>query len=1005
MVSFLHSIAEAYCETGVNFENTLFLFPNKRSGTFFLRDIRKILSEKGVDLSIMPAVTTISDFVEETSGLVVANRIVLLFRLYLCYLELVDKGLSLDNINGDENLSFEAFRNWGETVLSDFNTVDQYLGDPEEIFENVKNFRSIASQYLTEEQIEVMKDYFGHDYFEANDEFWRDFDLEEEESSELKKKFILLWRIMYPLYEKFIKNLTNDGLTSPGYAYRKAYEVISEKGIEAVPYNKIVVIGFNALNLAEYSIFRELADLKNPETGENFADFFWDATGPVFKGNKNSASRFVRENIKKFPCPDWALPYLKESDKNEMPEIKIIASPSDSAQTKITGELLLELKKNLKTEDEFKKANVAVVLPDERLLIPMLYSVPNEIGNINLTTGYSFRLSSVYSFLQIIRRAAANISESKKTGERHFFNKDLRLLFSHPLSRLVFGSKEIDDFRSWMDNSHIVRPKFSDIIRYIPEAEAFLNFPISEGPIENIINYYENIINTLRKKIEDLKGKKERSRLVVSDLNKASDVLAVLKDIVSSYDVKLMPLTFARLYERDLANETIKFEGEPLKGLQVMGTLETRALDFDYLYILSMNEGVMPAKSRTKSFIPDTLRRGYGLPPSNYAEEIFAYYFYRMISRAKSVTLIYDARTGGSSKSAGVSRYIQQLRHVFAKGKIKEISKRFQFADKESKNADIAKTPEIKAMLEEFLKPDGKYLSATYLSTYRECQVRFFLQRVLKLDTDPEPGETISDITLGNILHEIMMELYLKPDEQQKLLERPKLIEKIDLEKILKNEEALSEKIKQKINHHHFKKINLDEPLEGSSLMISEEILNMVKKMVEHDLKLAPFEIYGAEIRDTKRITLPSGKQVNFNFAIDRLDVIDYKGTKRLRIVDYKTGSRKRNADNLEELFDGDYKSEQLFQLFVYAWLLQQTDIEGVENIMTEIYYVPDMENNAPGFPKINNKLVEGFGEYNKEFSEKIEKMLDSIFEDEYFKESSRETECEKCAFKLMCGK
>lgn len=1010
MLPFLKTIAKAYASRYSDLSEVCFLFPNKRSGTFFQKYLKE---EYHAHVALSPEIKTISDFVADVSEKVVGSRLDMLFILYDCYRELM--GITPEDEEKDGVINFDSFIGWGETVLSDFNETDLYMVNPEEIFKNVKDYREISSTFLTAEQRRVMEEYFGHTDPGDPGRFWKNFDKEEGDLSEVKQRFIHLWRVMYPLYEQFNERMGEESLTTTGGMYRAAAKRLETEGRDILPYKKIVAVGFNALSTSEQAIFSRLREFDGYEGFDSFADFFWDATGPVLNGADNSASRFVGSNIKAFPCPEWARNFLKLSDTDTLPEnIRVAASPSNAAQTKIAGKMLSELRGRL-SGDAFKNAKVAVVLPDENLLLPMLYSLPAGMGDVNLTMGYPFRLTSVVPYVTLLRKLQYNMRATG--GEIQFLGKDLKLFLSHPFSHALFGSDVVSAILRYIRERHKITVGLAELEDIAGSDAALLRGPDKTATPHEAITYMEKVLSKVAEKLPGSETMIVKTRLEISHIRIYIDYLRRLKDILKVYGMRMSPSTVYRLADRLLAGEKVGFEGEPLTGLQVMGTLETRSIDFEHIFILSANERILPMRARKRSFIPDSLRHAYGMPPSNYAEGIFAYYFYRMISRAKEVTLIYDARSGGGVRSGDVSRYVQQLRYLFAKDRMKEEDWKFILSGKIPTEPLVEKTSEIKERLDDYLRDGGRNLSASALQAYRECQVRFFYRSVLGINDDPEPSEFIDAITAGNILHEVMEKIYLPGGGKGKLLLPPVEITPEKIESLLKDRDGINKLVTRSVNRQHFrlKGEELDTPLRGSAEMVAERIQQQVERVLRHDMDLAPFTIHGLELSDNMKIELKDGRKVNFRFAIDRLDRIKTPIGEQLRIVDYKTGSIKLEAATFDEVFDGDFKSEQVFQLFTYAWLLGQLrDIPfSTKDVRMEIYDVNGIEKGEINLPKIGKSDADGnitgkpekimsYAEYSDLFDEGMRNMVEEIFSDIPFKACS-EDRCSLCSFRTLC--
>ena len=960
--------------------------------------MRKYLLEYGVKTEDLPHILTISEFMGQIARKTEAGRIDQIFTLYNAYLEVIEEKSDYYR----KETEFEAFRGWGELLLSDFNTVDLYMADPSEIFKNVKDYREIATDYLSEDQKEVMKEYFGIEGDTDHGKFWKNFE-KETELSNLKKEFLNLWQILFPLHKKFIKKLKDRGLGTTGSIYKEATLKLQENGREAIPYRKVIAIGFNALSEAERRTFKVLENQEGYPGYENFIDFIWDSAGPILESDYFRASRFVDYNKKHFPSPEWIEEILQRETTETYPEITIISSPTNTAQTKVAGEIL----EKFRTPEGHKiinDAEVALVLPDETLLPNMIFSIPDDLGDINLTMGISLRQTPIASFMALLRRLFSGFRETKQS--KLFYIKDLRIFSAHPYSSIIMG-EESKDFLDFLKNTRKVTVSLSEIESLLPSIKEVFDMPAKKKTkLSNIFKWLYSIFDILEEKIsinEEKKGCDED----LAQIKIYREYINELEEALNNYKITPNTLSLLQMIEKSVASEKIGFEGEPLRGLQVMGTLETRTLDFRHVIILSMNEGIMPRKAVANTFIPETLRKEYGLPPARYTEEIFGYYFYRLISRAETVTLIYDGRIVTGLRG-GISRYLLQLKQYVPKDKVKEEHWQYRLQSRKAEVSTVEKNEKIKNLLENFSSTDElrKNLSASSLNSYRECQVKFFLQNILNLTADPERGEFMDAITIGDVLHEVMMDLYMPQEMQKMLLKKPIVINPEYLQEILDHPEIIENLTIRKIKKIYYRDNGEGYDLEsGVSKIIAEEIVQLVKTIVEYDKTLAPFRLYGCEISRNIRVTLSTGRTVNFRFAIDRLDEIEIDGKQRLRIVDYKTGARKRRAESLEEVFAGGYGSEQIFQLFTYAWLLDKTGMEGSQDVMTEIYYVPDLINKTGGLPEIAGEKVTSYSEYSQEFSDKLENMVESIFESRSFEQTKDAGLCEYCGFKTYCSR
>lgn len=1013
MIAFLKALAAAYASRYEDMSGLLFLFPNKRSGTFFLKHLCDVVS--GRRPRIAPRVMTISDFVSSVGRRDIAPRIDQIFRLYRHYCGICEA-------RGAEPVEFDRFRGIGDVVLSDFSEVDQYGVDPEAVFGNVEDFREISTDFLTDEQKDVIEEYFGRKVSaDAVGRFWKNFEGNCRSAS--KDRYLYLWQMLLPLYNELTASLDEQGLTTQGGAYRHAAMRLSELGREALPdCRKVVVAGFNALSVMEMRIFRELESLRD-DSGEPFADFFWDGTGPVLSPDSvlsegvASASRFISINRKMFPSPPWAGQAMAPASTDSFPAyIETVASPGNSQQAKIAGEIVERLRQELPPA-EFASARVAVVLPDEGLLLPLLYALPADDGRggggVNLTMGYKLRLTSAMTFVRLL--LDCHFSHRDSGGETGYYHEPVRQLLAHPFCHKIVGSKPIADIISFLNNHHVYAVTLSMLREFSSEAADLLAPFGDNDPPQATIERLDAVMKLVEERLESdgsmIKGDLDREHIAVY-----REALRRLGEALEDYGISMRPSTVFSMTDRLLAGETVTFEGEPLNGLQVMGLLETRSLDFDYIVVCSLNERVVPMRRRKRTFIPDAIRCGFGMPPSGYEESIFSYYFYRMISRARRVWLIYDARASSGMRSGGVSRYILQLRHLAGLGLLgqthfRETEYTYRISSGSGRKSDVHKTEDIRRRLEDFTRNgSGCRLSASALRTYMKCQARFYYENVLKIRTDRQPSEYIDAITHGDVLHGLMMNLYLPSEKREVFLENPVIVTAEMLDSISADAGRIRKETVRLINRHHFHfpEDRLDTPLTGAADMVADMIVRQAGIIIDRDRSLAPFELYGCEIRHTMQFPV-GGRNVNMTYAIDRLDRISVGGRKVLRIVDYKTGRVHLTADDIDGVFSGDYKADNIFQLMLYSRLLTESGYRLPENeaetgIRMEIYDVTKLGSGKESLPEIGGETVHGHLVTSRDFDRRLECMISEIFESPVFK-SVDEDGCSLCLLRQLCGK
>lgn len=1054
MKPFLKSLAEGYVTRyqnplqprPIDLSEICFVFPNKRAGAFFL----KYLAELTSSTVLAPEITNITDFVTMLSGRQMDSRLDMLIQLYKCYVRLLAPDTAMSDL--PDTLSFDNFRIWGDTVLRDFSDVDMHDVDASEIFSNLNDFRTIATDYLTDEQKEVVEQYFGKQLYESTDKFWREFtvppvngygsDEENEDydktagaevSEPLKKpgkarnKFIYLWQILSPLYDLFTARLDNGGLATPGRVYRMAKERLEEYGRKIIPYRKVVMVGFNALSASERGIFAALRDIDDDGEeydGDSFADFVWDSTGPILSDRDNPAGRFVAVNRKKFPEPAWLKPFMAQSDTNELPQyMEQIASPSNALQAKIAGEELKDMYVAMENAEKgsgvevLNEARVAVVLPDESLLIPVLYGLPSVLGAPNLTMGYPLKETSLSTFVALLRNVQTTQRYSK--GGRGFGSAELYRFFAHPLTHAILGTSVINRFKNDMISKRRLVVTQSDMKDLSDRAKRLLSPISSSATIGEVSSYMNEVLEMVAEAMSGGRSTLVRNSLEYEHARMWQQALSHLTDVVRRYEVEMKPTTFLYEAERLLTGETVPFTGVPLEGLQIMGLLETRLLDFEHIIVLSMNDKIMPQRVRQRTFIPDSLRRGYGMPPSNYQETIFSYHFYRLISRAKTVRLVYDARIGLSG--GGPSRYLHQLDMLYARGILKHSERKLPVGHVLPHYESSGKNDNALAVLDRYKAgaPSPKVFSATSLKKYCVCPLKFYLEVIWGIRTDIEDGEKMSAIMYGDIFHKLMERVYMPEGyhAQEALYEIPIRVTGETIEKLLDDRDGLHRMVCRTINEMYYKLdgSELDTPLPPASAIIAEGLLLQLESALRHDLRLSPFELLGCETGGDLSYQVNDDLMLNVRFKIDRIDRVsvgrDESGRERyeVRLVDYKTGYVDVMRNSFEEFFVNMPPSDATFQLMFYAemlsrwpqWRKRYGDCE-----LALIVYDMRKPNrvNELRLPMISGREVSHYNEVRDEFNTGLRDMLSEIYRpDKVFEAMPEDTKCNFCSFKVMC--
>lgn len=970
--------------------------PHKRGVTYMCKYFEEVMADRLMRLpnaGELPEILTISEFVERMSGLKRASRLQLLFTLFDAYRRL-GKG---------ETADFEKFRLWGETVVSDFNDVDMYEADPHALYRNLADYNDIETDYLTEEQRRVIEKYFGVERpGEHVAGFWKHFN----NGGEIERRFLSLWTMLAPLYEEYTRLLAEKGLSYPGMAFKRACRRIEEGEPLFGDCERVLFVGFNALSTAERHLFRAVGECRSPAAGGlSLADYFWDAPGPALaEDSPVEAGRFLRRNAADFPCSIPGM--LSPSDLKGFPTVmKEIACPGNTAQAKVISALLSEIITG-SGKPYIEPARVAVVLPDEGLLFPVYHSIPSDLAaTVNLTMGYPLRLTSVSAFVSLLKNLYTRVRSTE--GQYKFFGKDITSVLAHPLMRIMAGHEAVNRLQGFMIERRLYFASAEELLTPFKEAEdseaievfkaIFTPVPSSGNPVDvcrfmcSILERAKEALERTDASAEELGNPEEGSPAVLETIhiNRYLEAYGEFASLCEEYGLRMPERTALSMATRMISSDTVAMQGEPLTGLQVMGMLETRALDFDYIIIPSMNERIFPRKLRARTFIPDALRIGYGIATVRFQEEIFSYHFYRLIARAKEVYLLYDASQSGL-RSGDPSRYLLQIRHLFGdKAPLKKVSARFAAAKSTTSSLKVNKTERISEILQQYLAPNGnKALSASSLKDYMACPVKFYLSHILGKKADKAPSEFMDATVIGSVLHETMQYIYdtLSPSPHRPAAVTAECIEGWLSGSTPIGEYAdLTELAESVIRKLYTRSADNATPLPGDAALTLRQLVKQVEWCLQADKRIAPFEYLASELKLPAVHTMADGRKVNMTMIVDRLDRITMPdGSKRIRIVDYKTGRDETSFGSVDDLFSPQGKNAAVFQLMLYAHLYAYCFPEaGTKPIALSIYKTRSLL--ASGFETAvtqGKKPVYSHLSLLPQFRERLDMLLAALFDE-----------------------
>lgn len=968
-MSFLKSVAShLYKQFGNNIADCAIIFPNKRPAIYFRQHLGQLVNTP----IWSPDLFTIHEFIQESATRLPADRLLCSFLLYEAYSAILEE-------QGLLPVSYERFYPLGEVLLNDFTELESNAVSIKDIYSNLAELAAIDQglDYLTEEQL---------DYLER---FWKNFSVDR--LSKQKERFLQLWKQLPAIFELFQTLLEQRGLITTGMIYRSLVTETYDRKEFPSRWKRLVFVGFNALNRAELQVFKKWEE-------QGIAMFYFDTDTHYMEDELQEAGRFLRRNLTLFTNQLPTDNSIRRSDRS----VQLIAAEGNAAQIRMLPSLL-ETIPGIQEEPE----QTAILLADENQLLPVLHALPEWADKVNITMGYGLLQSPLYSLMQTILRIQESLWQNKG---RSVYYQPLLQLVQHPYLYQLPEAAEIAT--TVLQKALVSIPAISWANLEEPRLKKCLT--VIEHPIE--------IISLIREMLEEhlatfVSG--EATDLDAQLIHAAHAQLNRLEDLLLERKETLSLSFIAELILQVMRSQSVPLEGEPLRGLQIMGLLESRALDFKHIILLNVNEGILPKKAVAPTLIPDSIRRAYGLSVLENQDAIFAYVFYRLLQRSQSVTCLYNTAVDEKGM-AEQSRFLTQIEYETGIPIIRKSVK----MDINPKAKDPIVIEKDEAVMRTLNKYTGEevILSPSALNTYLDCRLRFYFQNLQGIREPEEREDEISPRVLGNFLHRAMEFLYKGLEEKK----GNKWVEPEDFEWLRSQtdrylKEALGQELAKDRNHV------VD--YTGTLRIVEEVVKIYMEEVLKQDKNWAPFEMVDQEWKIAHPVQLElEGRRITLRLGgyIDRLDKKD--GV--YRIIDYKTGGDKKDFRSIQDLVTRERtdRNKAAFQTLLYAELLarqleqvpksgsvpawMQAHV-GTARVAAGLYDVRQMRKDGKEFDwqlsesSTKSKMKEDrIRETGPELMDSIRELLAEIFNrDQPFDQTARREKCEYCPYQTICGR
>lgn len=942
---------------GTDMSRIVVVFPNKRAALFMNEYMARMAGKP----MWSPAYTTISELFGKHSEYVVGDSIKLVCDLHKSFVKCTGIDETLDHFYG-----------WGQLLLTDFDDIDKNMADADKIFCNLKDIHELDDlSYLTDEQRELLKRFFAN--------------FSHDQETELKKRFLSLWSHFGDIYHDYNQRLRNQGIGYEGAIYR---EVATRKDIE-LEYDTYIFVGFNLLQKVEQELF---ANLK--KAGK--AHFYWDFDTYYMPRNNsaytNAAGKYIAMYLEDFPNELDVCSADIYQNMRRPKDVSFVMASTENIQARYASQWLREEGRCLAGR------KTAVVMCDEAILAPMIQSLPPEADKVNITSGFPLGMTPIASFVSLLLDTYTSGIAGKGTCYRaQYASKLLR----HAYTRYI--SDKANDVYATIKEQHLVYPDHATLtMNGEDQGLALLFKTINIGNV-HLLHHVETII-----KLIGVNAKDTEDAFLQESVFRMYTIINRLEQLAANGDMDVDINTLRRLIKQLIAAATIPFHGEPVVGIQIMGVLETRNLDFKHLLLLSCNEGNMPKGVNDSSFIPYAIRKAHGLTTIDNKVAIYSYYFHRLLQRAEDITIVYN-NTTDNGHTGEMSRFMLQMM-VDGQQKIKHYNLLADNSPIAHKPKSVSKAGSIKEKL------DGmKSLSPSAINRYIKCPLMFFYQYVASIKEPDCEDDVVDNRMFGNIFHKSAQLIY-----DDIMSHNNGRIEKASIQKYLNTKGLLESIVDRAFNEELFKvKNSMRSPYYNGLHLINRKVLiEYLRQLLHSDQRTAPFEMLALEDAVYTQIAFETEdnnvRKIRIGGIIDRLDrVTDARtGVSTIRVVDYKTGIQAtRKIKEIEEIFSdmniSQKHSDYYLQAILYSLIVDNSTKYNKQKdcVSPALLFVKQAskENYDPVL-EIDSQKIANVREYKVEFEQHLKEVLHDIFNTNLpFTPTTDNTRCDKCAYRRIC--